>query len=570
MIDFASLGGATEATPDTLAMRRKLAMALSQQATDTSPVGAWSQGAARIANGLLSGYMLANADKQEREGNTASAKWLAQALGGGAASPSVIPATAGQSPVAEAPAPPAMPDKVYANDELSPLDNLDLKQKIKGFEGFAPKAQWDYAQNTNGYGTKAAYAGEPIDRATADARLGDEVAKARGIADKAAPNASTGISDALTSLTFNAGDKWTRSGLGQALQSGNMDAAKDKFLQYNKAGGQTLPGLIDRRQQEAQWFNQPPPQGQPQQVATLGGMPTPDTQPMPPQAAPQQPNMQMAQALQAPQQQPVQAPQSAAIKEQIIRGLSDPNPYVRKQAQALGAVFMNEQIKQQLKPSGFDFKRNADGSVTAIDKSNPNNVQLVQPPGVSENLKKFEVEKAGAVERAKTVQDLQGKAEVVLPDTLMMANDALKVIEQVRDHPGIDRGTGIMGALPSMPGSKAKDFDVAVEQLKGKAFLQAFEKLRGGGAISDAEGRAATAAIARLNQAQSKEAFTAALGELENIVRGGIKNAYSKAGVQAPATSAQPNRGPQPGMVQDGYRFRGGNPADPNSWESVR
>jgi hypothetical protein len=26
---------------------------------------------------------------------------------------------------------------------------------------------------------------------------------------------------------------------------------------------------------------------------------------------------------------------------------------------------------------------------------------------------------------------------------------------------------------------------------------------------------------------------------------------------------------PQPGMVEDGYRFRGGNPADPNSWEPV-
>lgn len=27
--------------------------------------------------------------------------------------------------------------------------------------------------------------------------------------------------------------------------------------------------------------------------------------------------------------------------------------------------------------------------------------------------------------------------------------------------------------------------------------------------------------------------------------------------------------GPQPGAIEDGYRFRGGNPADPNSWEPV-
>lgn len=34
--------------------------------------------------------------------------------------------------------------------------------------------------------------------------------------------------------------------------------------------------------------------------------------------------------------------------------------------------------------------------------------------------------------------------------------------------------------------------------------------------------------------------------------------------------SSAPPAGPQPGAVVDGYRFRGGNPADPNSWEKVQ
>lgn len=36
-----------------------------------------------------------------------------------------------------------------------------------------------------------------------------------------------------------------------------------------------------------------------------------------------------------------------------------------------------------------------------------------------------------------------------------------------------------------------------------------------------------------------------------------------------PQAVQQFGQGPQPGMVEDGYRFKGGNPADPNAWEPV-
>ena len=44
---------------------------------------------------------------------------------------------------------------------------------IKRFEGFSERTRWDYAQNTNGYGTKAQFAGERISVEEAERRFQD-------------------------------------------------------------------------------------------------------------------------------------------------------------------------------------------------------------------------------------------------------------------------------------------------------------------------------------------------------------------------------------------------------------
>ncbi|MGE5510128.1 MAG: glycoside hydrolase family protein [Bacteroidota bacterium] len=134
---------------------------------------------------------------------------------------------------------------------------------IRKFEGFTPQAQWDYAQISNGYGTRALFPGEVIDRAEAERRFMAEIAGARAIVERHAPNVDEGTKAALTSLTFNAGDKWVRSGLGDAVRRGDMDAVRSLFLEYTKAGGKELQGLVDRRSAEAQWIGNgsPAPEG---------------------------------------------------------------------------------------------------------------------------------------------------------------------------------------------------------------------------------------------------------------------------------------------------------------------
>jgi GH24 family phage-related lysozyme (muramidase) len=126
--------------------------------------------------------------------------------------------------------------------------------QVKRTEGFAPSAKWDYKQFSSGYGTKANFEGEQISREEADRRFATEFAKAARIVDSVNPNLDPGTKAALTSLTYNAGADWVNSGLGDKVRAGDLDGAKQAFLQYNKAGGETNEGLANRRYRESLWF----------------------------------------------------------------------------------------------------------------------------------------------------------------------------------------------------------------------------------------------------------------------------------------------------------------------------
>lgn len=183
-------------------------------------------------------------------------------------------------------------------------DSLDQAylDAIKGFEGFTPKASWDYAQFTNGYGTRAAHPGETIDRNTADQRFQAEIGKAAQSVDTSFPQLPTGARAALTSLTYNAGPGWIKSGLGNAVRNGDWATARQHFLQYNHAGGQVLSGLTNRRAQEAAWLTgaqQPQPQTAsapaPLGADAIAAQSAPAGVPLfAPQAQPQQPTNAMA------------------------------------------------------------------------------------------------------------------------------------------------------------------------------------------------------------------------------------------------------------------------------------
>lgn len=142
---------------------------------------------------------------------------------------------------------------------------------------------------------------------------------------------------------------------------------------------------------------------------------------------------------------------------------------------------------------------------------------------------------AGAA-REKKVGEAAGAATVSMPDVLAKGQQTLDLITQIRNHPGKDYSIGAMGVLPPVPGTPQADFLALLDQAKGRAFLEAYQSLKGGGAISEPEGRKATEAIARLQRTQSKAGFNRALFDLEGVVRSAMKRARNGA-VAAPAAA---------------------------------
>jgi hypothetical protein len=108
------------------------------------------------------------------------------------------------------------------------------------------------------------------------------------------------------------------------------------------------------------------------------------------------------------------------------------------------------------------------------------------------------------------------------------AEESLAVIDKAINHPGRAAATGTSSVLDPrnyIAGTEPMNFQVVLDQLGGQAFLQAFESLKGGGQITEVEGKKATDAMARLNRKQSDAEFKKSLEDLRSVVSTGLARA---------------------------------------------
>jgi len=126
----------------------------------------------------------------------------------------------------------------------------------------------------------------------------------------------------------------------------------------------------------------------------------------------------------------------------------------------------------------------------------------------------------------------QGKTLIGAIDQMIGLKDAQgKVV--IPEHKGLKDVVGTMIPFEYKPfqgGTPGADFKAYYDQVQGGAFLEAVQRMKGTGAITEIEGTKATAALLRASKAQTPDAFRNAMSEFRDIIQTGMDNATTKAG----------------------------------------
>jgi hypothetical protein len=134
---------------------------------------------------------------------------------------------------------------------------------------------------------------------------------------------------------------------------------------------------------------------------------------------------------------------------------------------------------------------------------------------------------------ARVIKDAKGKEKI----DYTVTQDG-KQVQGRKPQAGFELavGAGIPSWLPFQGGTDVSNFRIALDQVKDKTFLQAFESLKGAGQITEREGEKATSALNRMNLAQSEVEFIKAAREFEKNVRLGMDLAKKKVGMPTGST----------------------------------
>ena len=158
-----------------------------------------------------------------------------------------------------------------------------------------------------------------------------------------------------------------------------------------------------------------------------------------------------------------------------------------------------------------------------------------------------------AVKSAEIAAETQASAAIALKDAEVAVPAAEKAVDDLVNHPGLSAYVGLPDPsqggfrLFNVPGTPAANFKARLDQLRGTVFLEGYKTLKGGGQITEIEGKKAEQAIARLDEAQSEVEFVQALNDYKDALGAGFAKLRLQAG-------GSPNRAPNRAPNRDPNR----------------
>lgn len=191
-----------------------------------------------------------------------------------------------------------------------------------------------------------------------------------------------------------------------------------------------------------------------------------------------------------------------------------------------------------MKRSGYGYDV---GGVPQYRGAGGDVIPLATPEQVAANRGQQSAAQAAGTEAGKS----GALAQAQLPQAVASGEQMYSQLEALKSHPGLPYAVGKSSMLPIVPGTPAADFKVRLDQVQGAQFLQAYETLKGGGQITEVEGKKAEAAIARMNRAQTEDEFRRSVEEFQGVVVAATERARAKAGAgySQPVPNSSPSQG---------------------------
>lgn len=159
-------------------------------------------------------------------------------------------------------------------------------------------------------------------------------------------------------------------------------------------------------------------------------------------------------------------------------------------------------------------------------------------------------ELAEAKAAATKLGEASGQAQVDLPGVEQRARSMFKALDDVETAINANpRMVGpVTGALPNVSGS-AVDTQAKIDQVQGKVFLQAFDALRGAGAITEVEGLQAKESLSRLQRTRvGTAAYYEAINDVRREIGALVQLARQKASAR-PGMTGQAPQAPSPALA---------------------